>query len=137
MADTLTRAKRSEVMARIRGKDTQPELAVRRALHRLGFRFRLHVMSLPGRPDIVLPKFRTVLQVRGCFWHAHHCLGGRVPPGKYWSEKLARNQARDRRTDRRLRTLGWQVRTIWECRVRRWTERQIGDVLTGILAHRV
>lgn len=119
MADTLTRAKRSEVMARIRGMDTAPELAVRRALHRMGYRFRLHVMSLPGRPDVVLPKHRTIVQVKGCFWHGHFCLGGRVPPGKYWRAKLARNKARDKQNDRRLRALGWRVRTVWECRLRR------------------
>lgn len=116
-------------MARIRGKDTQPELAVRRALHRLGYRFRLHVMNLPGRPDIVLPRHRTIVQVKGCFWHAHHCLKGRVPPGRYWRTKLARNKARDKGNDRRLRALGWTVRTIWECRVR----RSIGAELEALL----
>ncbi len=129
MADTFSRAKRSEVMARIRGKDTQPELAVRRALHRLGYRYRLHLMSLPGRPDIVLPKHRTIIQVKGCFWHGHFCLGGRVPPGRYWREKLARNKARDARNDRRLRALGWRVRTVWECRVRRWPPHELDERL--------
>lgn len=119
MADTFSRAKRSEVMARIRGKDTSPELAVRRTLHRMGYRFRLHALKLPGRPDIVLTRHRTVVQVHGCFWHAHHCLGGRVPPGKYWAAKLIRNRLRDRKNRRRLRALGWRVLTVWECRVRR------------------
>ena len=112
-------------MSRIRGMDTQPELAVRRTLHRLGHRFRLHMMSLPGRPDIVLPKHRTVIQVKGCFWHAHFCLGGRIPPGKYWRAKLGRNRRRDRSNERRLRGLGWRVVTVWECRVRRWTPRRL------------
>ena len=120
-------------MARIRGKDTQPELAVRRALHRLGYRFRLHVMSLPGRPDVVLPRHRTVIQVKGCFWHGHFCLKGRVPPGKYWRAKFARNKARDRRNDRRLRGLGWKVRTVWECRVRRWAPRELAARLKTLL----
>jgi DNA mismatch endonuclease (patch repair protein) len=134
VADTFSRAKRSEVMSRIRGMNTQPELAVRRTLHRLGHRFRLHVMSLPGRPDILLPKHRTVIQVKGCFWHAHFCLGGRIPPGKYWRAKFARNQLRDRRNERRLRRLGWRVVTVWECRVRRWTPSTLEAQLIKQLA---
>jgi DNA mismatch endonuclease, patch repair protein len=133
MADTFSRALRSQVMARIRGKDTQPELAVRRVLHRLGYRFRLHVMSLPGRPDIVLPKHRTIIQVQGCFWHAHFCKGGRIPPGKYWRAKLARNKVRDRRNDRHLRALGWRVHTVWECRVRRSTAEDLEHRLKRLL----
>jgi len=134
VADTFSRAKRSEVMARIRSKDTQPELAVRRALHRLGHRFRLHVMSLPGRPDIVLTKHRTIIQVKGCFWHGHSCLGGRIPPGRYWHAKLARNRARDQRNERRLRALGWHVRTVWECRLRRWTPADLEERLRTLLS---
>lgn len=134
MADTVSRAKRSEIMARIRGKDTQPELAVRSALHRLGYRYRLHVMHLPGRPDIVLPKHRLVIQVKGCFWHGHSCLGGRMPPGRHWPAKLARNVARDVRTERRLRALGWHVRTVWECRVRRWTPAELDRRIKALFA---
>lgn len=133
MADTITRAKRSEVMARIRGKDTTPELAVRRALHRMGYRYRLHVMTLPGRPDIVLPRHRAVIQVKGCFWHGHSCLGGRLPPGPYWPVKLTRNKLRDKSNERRLRRLGWRVQTIWECRVRRRSSEQLEHCLGRFL----
>jgi DNA mismatch endonuclease (patch repair protein) len=134
VADVFTRAKRSEVMAAIRAKDTKPELAVRRVLHALGLRFRLHVASLPGRPDIVLPKLRAVVQVKGCFWHGHHCLRGRVPGTNrsYWLVKLAGNQARDKRNERRLRALGWSVRTVWECRVRRSSPEKLAVWLGAI-----
>lgn len=120
MADVFTRAKRSEVMAAIRAKDTKPEIAVRRALHAMGCRFRLHVAVLPGRPDIVLKKLGLIVQVKGCFWHGHHCLKGRVPGlhRRYWLGKIAGNKARDARNERKLRAMGWRVKTIWECRVR-------------------
>ncbi len=135
MPDVFSAAKRSEVMARIRAKNTKPELAVRRALHALGYRFRLHDHSLPGRPDIVMRKHATIVQVQGCFWHGHRCLKGRMPADNraYWAPKLAGNKARDRRNARRLRALGWRVVTIWECDVRRWTPEQ----LPGQLRQRV
>lgn len=121
MPDVFTKAKRSEVMARIRAKDTQPELAVRRTLHRLGYRFRLHDSRLPGRPDIVMKKHRLIIEVKGCFWHSHRCLKGRLPVDNsaYWSAKLANNVRRDRIKARRWRALGWRTATIWECDVRR------------------
>lgn len=120
MADVFSPAKRSQVMSRIRSKDTKPELAVRRALHALGLRFRLHVKTLPGRPDIVLRRLMLIVQVKGCFWHGHCCLGGRVPQGnrQYWSEKIDGNRRRDQRNERRLRAQGWSVKTIWECQVK-------------------
>ncbi|HEV8573574.1 MAG TPA: very short patch repair endonuclease [Dehalococcoidia bacterium] len=117
--DRLSREKRSLLMSRIRSKDTQPEILVRRALWRLGVRYRLHVRSLPGRPDVVIRRAGTVIQVKGCYWHAHRCQEGRVPPGPYWREKLTRNKARDRRTERALRRLGWRVLVVWECQVGR------------------
>ncbi|HUN59766.1 MAG TPA: very short patch repair endonuclease [Candidatus Binataceae bacterium] len=108
-------------MARIRAKDTKSELAVRRALYQLGYRFRLHDPHLPGRPDIVLKKHRLIIEVKGCFWHSHRCLKGRLPVDNsaYWSPKLANNVRRDRLKSRRWRVLGWHVATIWECDVRR------------------
>jgi DNA mismatch endonuclease, patch repair protein len=114
-------------MARIRAKHTKPELAVRSALHRLGYRFRLHGRKLPGHPDIVLPKYRTIIEVKGCFWHGHRCLKGRVPEGNraYWSKKIEGNQLRERRNARRLRSMGWKVKTIWECTVRRDNREQL------------
>jgi DNA mismatch endonuclease (patch repair protein) len=121
MADVFTRAKRSEVMAAIRAKNTRPEIIVRRLLHMMGYRFRLHISALPGQPDIVIPKIRTIVQVKGCFWHGHHCLGGRIPAGNrhYWAGKIEGNRHRDRRNERRLRAMGWRVKTIWECSIRK------------------
>ena len=114
-----TAAERSAMMSRIRSKDTKPEMLVRKSLHRLGFRFRLHVRDLPGHPDIVLPKFMTIIQVKGCFWHGHTCRDGRLPKSnrEYWVPKLLRNKERDISNERKLRRLGWSVRTLWECRI--------------------
>jgi DNA mismatch endonuclease (patch repair protein) len=110
---------RSEVMRRIGRKDTPPELAVRRVLHRLGLRFRLHRADLPGRPDIVLPRWRTVIFVHGCFWHgcARCYRGHRVPKTNrnYWLNKVRKNRARDARSCSLLESDGWRVLTTWEC----------------------
>ena len=105
-------------MSRIRGKDTTPELAVRSALHRLGYRFRLHRRDLPGRPDIVLPKYGTVIFVHGCFWHRHaRCKYAYTPKSRveFWHHKFQQNVERDRRVQRELRRLGWKVIVVWEC----------------------
>lgn len=120
MPDVFTRKKRSAVMAAIRAKNTKPEVVVRRMLHLMGCRFRLHSAALPGRPDIVIPKIQTVVQVKGCFWHGHSCLKGRIPVGNraYWGPKIAGNRQRDRRNERKLRAIGWTVHTIWECDIR-------------------
>ena len=109
---------RSWVMSRIRGKDTTPELRVRSLIHRAGLRFRLHAKSLPGRPDIVLPRYQTVVFVHGCFWHRHRrCKYCRMPKSNrsYWVGKLMGNQRRDQLHLRALRRLGWHVLVIWEC----------------------
>jgi DNA mismatch endonuclease (patch repair protein) len=119
--DTVPPEVRSRIMAAIRGKNTRPELAVRRLLHAMGFRFRLHVRGMPGTPDIVLPRHGLVVFVHGCFWHRHTgCRGGRVPASNqgFWGPKLAGNVARDRANQRALRRLGWRVAVVWECRVR-------------------
>ena len=108
---------RSFNMSRIRGKDTTPELVVRRLLHSLGYRFRLHVPQLPGRPDIVLPKHAAVILVHGCFWHMHKCKYGKVTPKtnrSFWQQKRLGNVARDKQNQRRLRK-DWSVLTVWEC----------------------
>lgn len=138
MADVFTREKRSEVMAAIRAKDTKPEIAVRRALHGMGLRFRLHVSTLPGRPDIVMKKLMAVVQVKGCFWHGHRCLKGRVPGvnRRYWAGKIAGNRLRDRRNERRLRAMGWSVKTVWECRVRRSSPEALAGLLSRLLGLR-
>jgi len=119
MADFMTKAERSLWMANIRGKDTKPELLVRRFVHGQGLRFRLHAGDLPGRPDLVLPRYRTVVFVDGCFWHGHSCQGKRIPKRNsvFWATKIAMNKARDRRNQRTLRKAGWQVLRVWECQL--------------------
>jgi DNA mismatch endonuclease (patch repair protein) len=122
MADTLSRAARSENMRRIRAKDTEPELAVRRALHRMGLRFRLHASGLPGKPDVVLRRHSAVVLIHGCFWHQHlRCTDGHVPRSNltYWQPKLDRNVQRDRHNRRQLARMGFRVLVIWECEARR------------------
>jgi DNA mismatch endonuclease (patch repair protein) len=120
MADIVDRKTRSRMMSGIRGKHTKPEVAVRSFLHRRGLRFRLHDSSLPGKPDLVLPKYRAVVHVHGCFWHRHRrCRLAYTPASNraFWVTKLEGNAERDRRVDRKLRGLGWKSITIWECEV--------------------
>ena len=119
MADVFSKKKRSDVMSKIKSKDTKPELIVRSALHKKGFRFRLHDKSLPGKPDIVLRKYKTVIHVRGCFWHGHSCIDGHIPKSRrnYWKPKIERNIERDKKNDKELRKLGWQVITVRECKL--------------------
>lgn len=104
-------------MARIRSKDTRPELIVRKAVWAAGYRYRLHGKKLPGRPDLVFPALRTVVFVNGCYWHGHACQRGRIPTqnSAFWEEKFASNKARDRRNRASLRRQGWTVITVWEC----------------------
>jgi DNA mismatch endonuclease (patch repair protein) len=118
MRDRLTKERRSWNMSRIRGKDTKPEMVVRSLLHRMGYRFRLHGKKLPGRPDAVLPKHKTVVFVHGCFWHRHrNCKNCSTPTKRraWWLEKLEGNAARDKLHQRALRGLGWKVIVVWEC----------------------
>ena len=120
MPDTVDPQKRSEIMSRIRARDTSPEKRVRQILHRMGYRFRLHLRDLPGTPDIVLAKYETVIFVHGCFWHQHTCRDGKTPKSNqsYWLPKLERNRRRDRSHSRALRRLGWHVVVVWECEAR-------------------
>jgi len=118
LTDVFSKSERSRVMAAIRGKNTKPEIAVRKLLHAMGIRFRLHRKDLPGRPDIVLPRFRKVILVHGCFWHGHGgCSKARRPKSNadFWNLKIDRNIERDRRTTRALRKAGWGVLTLWTC----------------------
>jgi DNA mismatch endonuclease (patch repair protein) len=111
----------TERMARIRKTDTKPEMLVRRTVHGLGYRFRLHRSDLPGCPDLALPRHRKVIFVHGCFWHRHDCRDGRKLPHskpEYWGPKLARNAARDARHKEALAALGWDVLVLWECEIR-------------------
>tara|TARA_B100000614_G_scaffold29417_1_gene22948 strand:+ start:1279 stop:1674 length:396 start_codon:yes stop_codon:yes gene_type:complete len=107
-------------MRAVRSKNTSPELKVRRLAHRLGYRFRLHVKTLPGKPDIVFPRLNKIILVHGCFWHGHNCKYGKPPKSRldFWGPKIAANQARDRRTLRALRSLGWDVVVIWQCQTK-------------------
>jgi len=107
-------------MSGIRGRDTKPEILVRSLLHREGFRFRLHVRELPGKPDIVLPKYRAAIFVHGCFWHGHDCPLYRLPGTRpdFWRNKIDRNRASDRRAREALLAAGWRVAVVWECALR-------------------
>ncbi len=117
MADTLSKEKRSELMSKVTGKETKPEIAVRKYLFSKGFRFRKNVKALPGSPDIVLPKYKTVIFVHGCFWHGHNCRKGRLPETnhEFWVEKIAKNTERDNRKISELTDLGWKVLVVWDC----------------------
>lgn len=121
--DTLTPQERSARMARIKGKDTRPELTARRLVHGLGYRYRLHRKDLPGKPDMVFPGRRAVIFVHGCFWHRHpdpDCKLARLPKSRleFWEDKLARNRARDLDVEQRLNESGWRVLILWECELR-------------------
>lgn len=127
MADTMTPEQRSRCMAAIRGKDTKPEMTVRRYLFSRGLRYRVQVRKLPGNPDIVLPKYKTVIFVDGCFWHGHEgCKYFRMPKSnvEFWENKINRNIARDIRNRGELTALGWRVIRIWECDIRKAAGRE-------------
>jgi len=118
MVDIISEEKRSWNMSRIKGKDTKPELAVRSLLYKMGYRFRVHRKDLPGKPDIVLPKYNTLIFVHGCFWHRHKgCKYTYTPKSRvrFWKEKFAGTIKRDREHQRQLKELGWEVHVIWEC----------------------
>lgn len=118
--DRLTPEARSRLMSRIRGKDTKPEMIVRSYLYARGLRYRLHDRSLPGKPDLVFKSRKTVVFVHGCFWHGHKgCKKARIPKTReeFWRAKIEGNAARDRRSIRKLRSLGWHVYIVWECRI--------------------
>ncbi len=139
MADIVSPEKRSDMMSGIRGKNTKPEIIVRSLLHRLGYRFRLHRKDLPGRPDIVLPKWKTVIFVNGCYWHGHNdCHLFRPPKTRreFWTNKIEGNQARDRRNYAALEDAGWKVLVIWECAVSKklsLTNEQLEIVISAAL----
>ena len=136
MADNLSPEERSENMRRIRSKNTRPEILVRRTLHRLGFRFRLHSTALLGKPDIVLPRYKTAVFVHGCFWHVHEgCRLAAVPStrAEFWKAKLEGNLVRDEAAIAKLAMLGWRVLIVWECSTRRGTASDLfGDLLAWI-----
>lgn len=132
MADIVDSATRSRMMSGIRGRDTKPEVLVRSLLHRQGFRFRLQVRTLPGRPDIVLPRYRAVIFVHGCFWHGHDCHLFRLPATRteFWRSKIENNRNRDRRVREELLAADWRVAVVWECAL-----RGAGKDLEGVTSH--
>lgn len=132
MIDVVDKATRSRMMSGIRGKNTSPELTVRRFLHAQGLRYRLHVKDLPGKPDLVFPKYRLVLFVHGCFWHRHHgCKYATTPASNqdFWNKKFKDNMRRDKEAVRNLKKSGWHVLVIWEC--------EINEVKLTALAHEI
>jgi DNA mismatch endonuclease (patch repair protein) len=141
MVDVLTKKQRQYCMSRIRGKDTKPEMVVRKLVHSLGYRYRLHVKKLPGCPDLVFPCHKKAIFVHGCFWHMHNCRYGRVIPKtnkSFWEKKRNENVRRNTEQIRTLKQLGWKVMIVWEC----WTknvpvlERRIKKFLTPQCDHR-
>lgn len=131
MADTLSPERRSWNMSRIRGRNTGPEVALRSLLHLAGFRFRLHDRTLPGKPDIVLKRHKTVIFVHGCFWHRHAgCRNATMPSSRteFWSDKFHATIERDERKAKALRALGWNVITIWECDIAKRPELVVSDI---------
>ena len=128
--DNLTPEQRKRTMTRVHSNDTQPEMQVRRLVHGLGYRYRLHRKDLPGTPDLVFPKRRKIIFVHGCFWHGHDCKAGRKQPKAneaYWSAKLARNRERDAANQALLRAQGWDVLIVWECDLKQF------DDLTAVI----
>lgn len=135
MADIVDQQTRSRMMSGIRGKNTKPELALRRPLHALGFRYRIHAKGIPSKPDIVLPKYRAVIFLHGCFWHRHEdCRYATVPATRpeFWAAKFDANVARDAAVQSALRESGWRVGTVWECALR--TETSIAQTRDMVAA---
>ena len=118
--DNLSKLERSERMSRVRGTDTKPEMVIRRLVHSMGYRYRLHAKHLPGCPDMVFPGLRKIVFVHGCFWHQHPGCGRR-PKSKlgFWLKKLSRNRERDQQNQQRLRRQGWRILIVWECQLKR------------------
>ncbi|OIN55773.1 very short patch repair endonuclease [Arsenicibacter rosenii] len=134
MADVVSPEKRSQMMAGIKGKNTKPEMAMRSALHRLGFRYKLHGKGMPGKPDVVFPKYRAVLLVHGCFWHGHSCHLFKWPSSRseFWHTKINRNREVDRESAANLEQAGWRVGVVWECAVRGRVMLPFPDVVEAV-----
>jgi DNA mismatch endonuclease (patch repair protein) len=136
MMDVLTPEQRKRNMSRIRGKNTKPEVQLRRGLHAAGMRFRLHGIGIPGKPDIVLPRYHAVILIHGCFWHAHECPLFKLPATRreFWARKIAGNRERDKRSARALRQAGWRVLTVWECSLKGRARRPLAEVIGSCIA---
>ncbi|ENY80350.1 very short patch repair endonuclease [Sphingopyxis sp. MC1] len=133
MADVVTPEVRSRMMAGIRGKNTKPEMLIRRGLHRLGLRFLVHDKRLPGKPDMVFPKWQAAIFVNGCFWHGHDCRLFKLPSTRteFWRDKICANKERDRMVIKRLEDTGWRTLTIWECQIKGRSTEEIESVLVN------
>lgn len=139
MAEKISPQVRSRMMAGIRGRDTKPELMIRRHLHAQGLRFRLFARDLPGRPDIVLPRWRVVIFAHGCFWHRHQgCSFFRLPRTRpeFWANKIERNVERDSAAVEQLRSAGWRVAVVWECALRKEPERTLDRLVAFVRGNR-
>jgi DNA mismatch endonuclease (patch repair protein) len=134
MADIVSPEKRSLMMAGIKGKNTKPELIIRSGLHRTGFRYKLHTKDLPGKPDLVFPKYRAVIFVHGCFWHGHDCHLFKWPSSKpdFWKAKITRNQELDLINIEKLLHSGWRVGVVWECTLKGKTKKPIINIITEL-----
>lgn len=131
MVDVVTQEKRSSMMAGIRGKNTKPETLIRKGLHKLGFRYRLHENKLPGKPDLVLPKYNAVILIHGCFWHKHNCHLFKWPSSNstFWKKKISGNELNDIKIFERLRQKGWRILTIWECAIKGRTRVPMEEII--------
>ncbi|MCA5965926.1 MULTISPECIES: very short patch repair endonuclease [Pseudomonas] len=135
MADIVDVATRSQMMSGIRGKNTSPELLIRKALHARGFRFRIHAAHLPGKPDLLFPKYKAAVFIHGCFWHGHACRYFKIPKTRpeFWMEKIGKNQARDSDQERSLNSQGWRILVVWECAVRSM-KKEKSSLLVDLIA---
>lgn len=127
MSDIYSKSKRSDIMSKIPSKETQPEILVRKYLFSKGFRFRKNVKELPGKPDIVLPKYKIAIFIHGCFWHGHSCRRGNLPSSnrQFWESKISQNISRDEDVVQKLQDLGWKVIIIWQCEIQNSSNREI------------
>ena len=134
MADVFSPEKRSEIMSKIQGTDTKPEIKVRKALHSLGYRYRLHDRTLPGKPDLKLTKYNALIFVHGCFWHCHDCHLFQWPKTreKFWKNKITNNKERDRRNEDKLLEMGWRILTIWECAIKGKHKVELNNLLEKV-----
>lgn len=127
--DVFSKEKRKVIMSKIRAKDTKPEIIIRKFIFSKGFRYRKNVKALPGKPDIVMPKYKTVVLVNGCFWHGHvNCQAATLPKSRieYWAGKINSNIERDKRNNSRLKKMGWRIITVWECEIKKMIEETKG-----------
>jgi DNA mismatch endonuclease (patch repair protein) len=136
MTDVLTPDQRRFNMSRIRGKNTKPEMLLRQGLHARGLRYRLHVKDLPGRPDLVFPRYRAAVMVHGCFWHGHDCPMFKLPATRreFWEKKIAANRTRDLRDNAALTAAGWRVLVLWECALRGPARDPVSAILDRVVS---